>query len=135
MKLGNAVIYVENVPETMQFYEKAFGLKPLYTHPSNEYGEMATGDTILAFISERMLDGMKLLGDLTYRRNRPAEVPLGSHIAFFTENVEADYKRAVAAGAVGAVAPAAKPWGTIAFVRDNNGFLVELLTTPERLKS
>lgn len=135
MKLGNAVIYVENVPATMQFYEKAFGLKSLFMHPSNLYGELATGDTVLAFIAESMLQGMKLLGDLDFRRNRPAEAPIGSHIAFFTENVERDYKHAVAAGAVGVAAPAEKPWGTIAFVRDNNGFLVELLTQPARLKS
>lgn len=130
MKLGNVVVYVENVPTTMQFYEKAFGLKSLFMHPSNEYGELATGDTVLTFISEGMLKGMNILNGQDFRRNRPGEAPIGSHVVLFTDNPEREYKHAVASGAVGVAPPSAKPWGTIAFVRDNNGFLVELMTPP-----
>ena len=39
------------------------------------------------------------------------------------------YDTAVAAGAKSVSKPEKKPWGqTVAYVRDNNGFLVELCT-------
>jgi len=45
------------------------------------------------------------------------------------KDVEAATARAIEAGATQLVAPTQKPWGqTIAYVRDLNGFLVELCT-------
>jgi uncharacterized glyoxalase superfamily protein PhnB len=39
------------------------------------------------------------------------------------------YAQALKAGATSLSEPSAKPWGqTVAYVRDNNGFLVELCT-------
>jgi len=49
MKLGYTIIYVADVPETVAFYEAAFGLSRRFIHESQLYGEMDTGETILAF--------------------------------------------------------------------------------------
>ena len=52
VKLGYTIIYVENVIDTMTFYEKAFGLSKRFLHETETYGEMETGDTVLSFASE-----------------------------------------------------------------------------------
>jgi catechol 2,3-dioxygenase-like lactoylglutathione lyase family enzyme len=131
MRLGNVSVFVENVPQTVDFYGRVFGLSLLYMHPSQEYAELATGDTLLSFIGEKMLSGLKLIGGAEYRKNRPSEQPIGSQIALISDDLQADYMRALAAGAVAVTQPDAKPWGqSVAYVRDNNGFLVELCTPP-----
>jgi uncharacterized glyoxalase superfamily protein PhnB len=49
-----------------------------------------------------------------------------------TDDVQAAFDKAVAAGAVVVTKPTKKPWGQIVgYVRDNNGFLVELCTPIE----
>jgi lactoylglutathione lyase len=46
-----------------------------------------------------------------------------------TVNVPELFARAAKAGAAPVSEPATKPWGqTVAYLRDNNGFLVELCT-------
>jgi uncharacterized glyoxalase superfamily protein PhnB len=46
-----------------------------------------------------------------------------------TPDVNGLYDRALKAGAASVTAPEVKPWGqTVAYVRDSNGFLVELCT-------
>ena len=48
-------------------------------------------------------------------------------IGFVTDAVEADFDRAMSAGAVVVKRPDRKPWGQlVGYVRDNNGFLVEI---------
>lgn len=48
MKLGYTLFYVDDVAKTMDFYEKAFGLKKGFAH-EDQYGEMITGETKLIF--------------------------------------------------------------------------------------
>ena len=44
-----------------------------------------------------------------------------------SENVEADYQRALACGATSIAAPSQKPWGqTVSYVRCPDGTLVEI---------
>ena len=53
--------------------------------------------------------------------------PAGAEIAFVTEDVQASYDKAIAAGAIAYKKPEPKPWGQlVAYVRDLNGFLVEI---------
>jgi predicted enzyme related to lactoylglutathione lyase len=83
MKLRYALIYVNDVNETMKFYAKAFGLKRGFLHDSLQYGEMMTGETKLGFVDHE-----------TAKSVSP---------------------------------PTQKPWGqTVSYVRDNNGFLIEI---------
>jgi len=125
MRLGYVILYVPDVLATVEFYERAFSIARRFIHDSGQYGEMETGATALAFVAEAMIsaDGQR------YRPNRPEGEPAGAEIALVADDVQAAYAQAVEAGAVGHAAPAEKPWGqTIAYVRDLNGFLVELCT-------
>lgn len=122
MQLGYIIIYVSDVPTTLAFYEKAFGLKLRFLHESQQYAEMDTGQTTLAFANENFV-----LATHQFRTNRTKDLPAGAEISFVTKDVEKEFQRAVDAGAIEVLKPAAKPWGQlVSYVRDNNGFLVEI---------
>jgi lactoylglutathione lyase len=123
MRLGYVIVYVADVPATLAFYERAFGLPRRFLHESNAYGEMETGGTALAFAAESLIaaNGLKA------RPNRAADDPAGAEIGLVTDDVATAYRKAVSAGAAACKEPAVKPWGqTVGYVRDNNGFLVEI---------
>jgi lactoylglutathione lyase len=123
MKLGYTIIYVENVLETVMFYENAFCLKVRFVHDSKLYAELDTGSVTLAFAGELMAK----MNELAIRPNRSADAAAGFEIAFVCDDPDDAYKKAVAAGARGVKSPALKPWGqTVGYVRDLNGCLVEL---------
>lgn len=48
MKFGYTIVYVPDVLASVEFFEKAFGLKRRFVHESG-YGEMDTCTTALAF--------------------------------------------------------------------------------------
>ena len=122
MKLGYVLLYVEDVPKTVAFYEKAFGLECQMVHEMG-YAEMKTGDTALGFVAHAAAE---TLGH-SYRRTRSDETPPGVEIAFVDDDVDAAYAKALEAGAAAVSAPEAKPWGqTVSYVRDLDGFLVEI---------
>ena len=124
MQLGYTILYVASVPETMAFYERAFGLERGMLAPGDVYGEMATGATKLGFSAvefARTLHGVAFEPAAAGGSAPPVE------LALVTDTVEAAFERATAAGAVAVKAPEHKPWGQlVAYVRDNNGFLVEI---------
>ena len=123
MKLGYTIIYVSDVPATIDFYQRAFSLKLKFLHESNQYAEMETGETILAFASEELAH----INDLQIRPNRMKEVSAGFELAFVTNNVDKAFKTAIKEGAKPISPPAEKPWGQIvAYVSDINGVLVEI---------
>ena len=134
MKLGYTIIYVESVPDTLAFYHSAFGLSIRFCLPSNEYGELdLDGDTTLAFAAESFVE--QGMGSEIFQRNRKeAKLSAGAEISFVVdeqkgETVSDCFERAKAAGAVGIQEPKTKPWGqVVAYVRDCNGFLVEVCT-------
>ena len=133
MHFKNVSVFVESVPETIEFYANAFGFSLRYMHPSMGYAELETGVTLLSFISETFLDETNLIGGREFQKNRTNGQPIGALIALVAGDLASDYERAVAAGAVVVMPPDPKPWGqTVAYVRDNNGFLVELCTPPIR---
>jgi lactoylglutathione lyase len=132
LRLGYTVFYVADVGKTVAFYTEAFGLRMRYMHPSGQYAEMETGETLLAFSGEALVRS-SLLGEMNYHRNRPDGEPIGAQPAFIVDDLTEAIERALAAGAVLVTKPDAKPWGqTVAFVRDINGVLVELCTPPIR---
>ena len=121
MKFGYTVIYVDDVAATIAFYEQAFGQKRGMV-AGDEFGELATGETKLSFAAKKMLHGPGQFAS-------PEGKVLGVEVAFTTADVAAAYDTALAAGAKSVSKPAQMPWGqTVAYVRDNNGFLVELCT-------
>lgn len=124
MKLGYCIIYVSDVRKTLDFYEKAFDVKRGYVHEDNVYGELETGETKLAFVSETCVENHGLKD---YTRNRPDTQPSAFEIAFVTKDVDGAYAHAVKSGAMACVAPVDRPWGQrISYVRDLNGVLVEI---------
>ena len=128
MRLGYIIIYVPDVPASLDFYERAFGLKRRFLHESNTYGEMETGATALAFAAEPLI----ALNGVTARSNRRSDPPAGAEVGLVTDDVASAYRKAVSAGAVAYKEPAEKPWGqTVAYVRDDNGFLVEICSPME----
>ena len=123
MRLGYVILYVPDVPAALAFYEAAFGLSRRFLHESGTYGELETGTTALAFAAEGLVEG----NGVAFRPNRPAEPAAAAEVGLTTEDVAGAYARAVAAGASPCLAPTEKPWGqTVAYVRDLNGFLVEI---------
>jgi lactoylglutathione lyase len=126
--LGYVILYVKDVSASLAFYEKAFGLSRRFFHDDNgkAYGELETGAARLAFAS------IELASEHLKREVVPAsphKAPLGFEIALVTANVPELYAQAVNAGATSLGEPTTKPWGqTVAYLRDNNGYLVELCT-------
>ena len=123
MKLGYTLLYVDDVEKAMTFYSKAFGFEVGFLHNSKQYGEMATGDTKLGFVHN---DTASSHG-FEYEGVSLDMKPPGFEIGLVTEEVDAAFNRAVEVGAVSVCKPTKKPWGqVISYVRDCNGFLVEI---------
>ncbi|MDZ7724614.1 MAG: VOC family protein [candidate division KSB1 bacterium] len=109
MKYGYTIIYVSSVEETLEFYKKAFGFDVKFIHESKAYGELQSGETILAFASHEM-------GDMNLGKYSKANIndkPFGIELAFVTEDVSAAYKNALSAGALPIKEPEEKPWGQV----------------------
>ncbi len=124
MKFGYTILYVESVAETVAFYERAFGLERGMVTAANEYGELKTGGTKLAFAANAFVS--TLTGE-PFDSASPAKAAPPVEIGLVTNEVEAAFAKAVAAGAIAVKAPEKKPWGQmVGYVRDNNGFLVEI---------
>ncbi len=123
MKLGYVILYVPDVAAAVAFHQRAFGVAVRFAHESGQYAEMETGATALAFAAEDLIAA----SGHAFRAQRPGDPPAGVEVAFVTDDVEAAYAKAVEAGAAPHEAPHPKPWGQIvAYVRDLNGFLVEI---------
>lgn len=115
------ILYVDDVPASVEFFEKAFGLERAFLHESGDYGEMVSGATKLAFSSKEL---MRQLGKnpVSPRTDAPT-----FEIAFETDNVAESLKRAVAAGAMLIQDVRHEPWGqTTSYVADPNGYLIEI---------
>ncbi len=123
MKYRYTILYVSDVPATLSFYEAAFGLTLSMLHEAGDYGELNSGDTKLAFSSLDLMKSMaKEVGDAR-------EQPPCFELAFETNDVPAAVTRAREAGATLVQDATAMPWGqTISYVKDINGFLVEICT-------
>jgi lactoylglutathione lyase len=135
MQLGfrYAGFFVEDVPATVDFYNRAFCMDLRYLHPSQGYAELATGDTLLCFVGEEFLKAADLLGGIAVTCARPGDIPIGAQIALVSHDLDRDWQRATKAGAKVVKLPEAKPWGqTVGYLRDMNGVLVELCTPSPR---
>jgi catechol 2,3-dioxygenase-like lactoylglutathione lyase family enzyme len=123
MQLRYIILYVSDVGATMDFYARAFGLERRFLHDGGDYGEIATGETRLAFSSIAL---MQSLG----KQVAPAAPERPSfELAFATDDVPAALDRALSAGAALVQGATDMPWGqTISYVRAPEGTLVEICT-------
>lgn len=124
MKFSYTILYVKDVAQSVAFYERAFGLKPRFSHESGQYAEMDTGGTALAFASTELAHSNLPQG---FQENSLSKLPAGIEVGFVTEDIATAFSQAVEAGAIAVVDPKVKPWGqTVAYVRDLDGILIEL---------
>ncbi len=126
MKFTYSILYVKNVLETVDFYERAFGFQRKFVTPENDYGELNTGGTTLSFTSCELGNSNLKEGFL---ESSLSNKPFGIELAFTTENIEVDFEHAIKEGAVEVEAIKTKPWGQkVGYLRDINGFLIEICT-------
>ena len=121
MKFRYTILYVQDVPKALEFYNAAFGFKIGFLHEGKDYGELVTGDTKLAFAAK---DLIRQLGEepMTVTPQSPA---FGK--SFETDDVAGDLDRAVTAGAKLEKPIVEQPWGqTTCSVSDPDGYLIEV---------
>ena len=126
MKFAYTILYVSDVVRSVAFYEKAFGVTQRFITETNQYADMETGATTLAFAANDLVSPNLPAG---FQENSLATPPAGFEVGFVTDDVAAAFSRAVEAGAIALAQPQDKPWGqTVAYVRDLDGILVEIGT-------
>lgn len=126
-KLGYVIVYVPDVARAVSFYERAFGVRRRFVHESGTYAEMETGATALAFADEVTTPNRG-----SFQQNRLDGKAAGAEVAFVVDDVREAFNRALSNGATSVVEPIDKPWGqTICYVRDLDGFLVEIRSAIE----
>ncbi len=123
MQFAKTIVYVADVAESLAFFEKAFGLKTRFIEDAG-YGEVDTGDTILAFATLKTGDYNLPDG---YTATPPQSNQVTFEIALVTDSVEEAFKRAVAAGAEVLQEPTTQPSGqVVSFLRCPDGTFVNL---------
>jgi len=126
IKFAYTILYVKDVTKAIAFYEKVFKLERKFISESADYGELSTGETTLSFAKHEFINQQLNGGFVESRTGTP---PLGMEIAFATDNVEKLFEAALKAGAKEVKQAEKKPWGqTVAYVRDLDGFLIEICT-------
>jgi lactoylglutathione lyase len=126
MRFAYAIVYVADVAASLDFFERAFGLRRRFLHESGGYGELETGATALAFAAHEVARAN--VGSDHVAADASA-LPLGMEVGLVTDDVVAACARAVATGAKLLQAPITKPWGqTVGYLRCPDGTLVELCT-------
>lgn len=120
------ILYVKNVPETIAFYRKAFGFEQKLLTPENDYGEIQSGTTTIAFANLE-------LGNANFKKgfteSKLTQQPFGIELAFTTTEVEQVMANAIQNGAVLLEETVTKPWGQqVGYLRDLNGFIIEICT-------
>lgn len=126
MKYAYTILYVESVEKTIEFYENAFGFRKKFITPEADYGELISGETTIAFASNK-------LGQSNFNKEFEKlslnKKPNGIEMAFITESIDSDFKKAIDAGAIEFESITQKPWGQkVGYLRDINGFLIEVCT-------
>ncbi len=126
IKYSYTILYVQDVAKSIDFYERAFAFKRKFIAPDNSYGELITGHTTLSFASVALAKSNLKAGFIeSSNRNKPFAIEIG----FATNNVEHVYDKAIREGAVAEAPAKLKPQGqTVAYVRDLDGFLIEICT-------
>ncbi len=126
IKFAYTILYVKDVAAAIGFYENAFGFAKKFITPENDYGEIVSGDTTLAFATTTLANSNLNAG---FIQSGLQNQPFGFEMGFTTDDVEATIKSAVAAGAVIVENPKTKPWGqVVSYLRDLDGFLIEICT-------
>ncbi len=126
VKFGYTINYVSDVDVTLSFFEKTFEIKRRFITDENDYGELGTGETTLAFASQEL--GLSNFSG-GYISSTESDKPLGIEIVLVTDDVSGTHQRALQNGAIELKSPETKTWGQIvSYVRCPSGILIELCT-------
>ena len=126
MRFGYTIIYVQDVRKTIDFNIKAFGMVEKFVTPECDYGELATGETTLAFASFDLAESNFSSGFVPVSK---VEGNLGVEIVLVSENIETDFKTALDNCAELLEPIKQKPWGQkVGYLKDINGLLIEVCT-------
>lgn len=127
VKFGYTILYVNDVTKSIEFYEKAFGFNRKFVSPDNDYGELATGETTISFASHTLAASNLKDGFIP---SELSQKPFAIELGFITDDVHAIFESAAQHGATQVAEPKQKPWGqTVAYIRDIDGFLIEICTS------
>ncbi|MGL5277122.1 VOC family protein [Myroides sp.] len=125
IKYSYTIMYVANVEATVKFYEEAFGFMRKFVTPEEDYGELISGETTIAFAHLDLATSNLSKGYQQMNNEKPFGIELG----FVVEDVTKTIEQVVQAGGKIYEEQKVKPWGqTVGYVLDNNGFLIELCT-------
>ncbi|KZE79698.1 glyoxalase [Myroides marinus] len=125
IKYSYTIMYVANVEATVKFYEEAFGFMRKFLTPEEDYGELISGETTIAFAHLDLATSNLSKGYQQVNNEKPFGIELG----FVVEDVTKAIEKVVQAGGKIYEEQKVKPWGqTVGYVLDNNGFLIELCT-------
>src|SRR6185437_13213072 len=101
MKLTYVILYVNNVTDSVAFYQKAFGIKHRFIHESGDYAEMDTGEVTIAFCAHNLA---KDILKQNYLKAAQGQL-IGSQISFEPHNLKEAYETALENGAKSITAP------------------------------
>src|ERR1700734_1037909 len=104
IRFSHTMFYVNDVLKTLEFYNKAFEIKPKFIHESDAYAELNTDSVTLAFATEDLGKMNLPEGFIT---NDITSLPQACEIVFTTDDPERYYNQAVRVGAQ-AVSPPQK---------------------------
>lgn len=120
------ILYVKDVPTTMEFYKNAFGFEQKFLTPENDYGELISGSTTIAFANFELGNSNFKKG---FTESKLSVKPFGIELAFTTSEVEKVVGNAIKYGAELLEETVTKPWGQqVGYLRDINGFIIEICT-------
>ena len=120
IRFGYTIAYVD---DALTFFERAFGIERRFVDPSGDYGELDTGDTVLAFANHQLGQSNFPAG---YAKGTP-DRPMGVEIALVTDDVNTVHIKALEHGAKELRGPVEKPWGqTVSYVATPFGVLLEI---------
>ncbi|WP_333661970.1 VOC family protein [Chishuiella changwenlii] len=126
IKFQYTILYVEDVTKSIEFYENSFGFERKFITPENDYGELNTGDTTISFASKTLATSNLKNG---FVESNISQKPFAIELGLVTDDVEKYIHQAIQNGAIIEQEAKQKPWGqTVAYIRDIDGFLIELCT-------
>ena len=124
IQFAYTILYVKDVPKTMEFYTNAFGFGQKFLTPENDYGEITSGATTIAFANFELGKANFKKG---FTKSTLKEKPFGIELAFTTSEVESAMETAIDSGAILLEKTITKPWGQeVGYLRDLNGFIIEI---------
>ncbi|WMN61149.1 glyoxalase [Pseudoalteromonas xiamenensis] len=123
------VIYVEDVPEVLDFYYQAFGLTTAHLSEMGDYGELDTGEIVVGFATHPLAQSQF---KQNYIRSHPKQPALGYELIISCTNVFEAYDKAVEAGAEPYCPPGIRGSDCKGYVRAIEGTLIALVNITEQ---